>query len=225
MNTANTSEVRDLLSGLAVVAFDFDGVLVDSVGVKRDAFLDLYPTESEGFRAEVARHHHEHGGISRYDKIAHYEHIRTGSAPSSSQVARLAAEFAHAVKQRVISADEMPGASDLLERLSQSLPLFVCSGTPEVELREIVHARKWTENFDGVFGSPATKPAMLSDIAAGIGCSRDEILLIGDSSTDWDAAKETGARFLLVARNREAGVPREYRGPIVRSPDEILRLL
>ena len=225
MNDANASEVRELLSGLAAVAFDFDGVLVDSVGVKRDAFLDLYSTESDEFRAGVARHHHEHGGISRYDKIAHYERIRTGVEPLPRRVDLLASEFARAVKQRVLSADEMPGASELLEQLSQTLPLFVCSGTPELELREIVLARKWAQQFQGVFGSPATKPVMLSAIAAAIGCSRDEILLIGDSSTDWDAAREAGARFLLVAPDREVGVPREYRGPIVRRPDEILRLL
>lgn len=225
MNNANASEVRVLLSGLAAVAFDFDGVLADSVGVKRDAFLDLYPTESDEYREEVARHHHEHGGISRYDKIAHYERIRTGVAPSSSQVGLLAAEFARAVKQRVISAEEMPGASKLLEQLSQTLPLFVCSGTPEIELRDIVSARNWSGYFQGVFGSPAKKPAMLREIAAGLGCSCDDMLLIGDSNTDWDAAQESGSRFLLVAPDREADPPRGYRGLFVRSPDEILRLL
>lgn len=217
--------VRALFEGLRAVGFDFDGVLVDSVGVKTDAFLDLYPEESDEFRAEVVRHHLEHGGISRYEKIRVYERLRTGIDPHQSDVDRLAADFARSVKDRVISAPEMPGASRLLDHLTGRLPLFVCSGTPEDELREIVSARGWRDHFDEVLGSPTTKTAMLLSIADRLGCSTQEILLIGDSSTDVDAARQSGSRFLLMAPIREASSGDAFAHVTIPDPETVLRLL
>ena len=191
--------VRALFEGLRAVAFDFDGVLVDSVGVKTDALLNLYPEESDQFRAEVVEHHLEHGGVSRYEKIQEYERRRTGREPQPHDVDRLAKTFAKFVKDRVIRAPEMRGASGLLEHLNGQLPLFVCSGTPEAELGDIVAARGWRHHFDAVLGSPTTKAEMLLNIADRLGCTTQEILLIGDSSTDRDAARQSGSRFLLMS--------------------------
>lgn len=217
--------VLNLFQGLRAVAFDFDGVLVNSVGVKTDAFLDLYPRESDEFRAAVVRHHLEHGGVSRYEKIRVYERLRTAREPQQDDVDRLALEFARSVKDRVIRAPEMLGASRLLEHLTERLPLFVCSGTPEDELREIVAARGWRDHFDAVLGSPMTKTAMLLSIADRLRCAPQEILLVGDSSTDMDAARQSGSRFLLMAPLREASSGDSFADVTIPDPETVLRLL
>lgn len=217
--------VARLFEGLVAVAFDFDGVLVDSVGVKTEAFLALYPQESTDFRAEVVRHHLGHGGVSRLKKIRHYERLRDGREPHSDRVEQLAQRFARAVKDRVIGAPEMPGASRLLARLDGRFPLFVCSGTPEDELQEIVRARGWAGHFDAVMGSPTAKSTMLVSIATRLGCRTDEILLIGDAATDRDAALETGARFLLTAQFTATDRIAQYRGPTVDNLREVIGLL
>lgn len=217
--------VRALFDGLRAVAFDFDGVLVDSVGVKTDAFLDLYPEESDEFRAEVVRHHLEHGGISRHEKIREYERIRTGKDPNQADLDRLADQFATSVKDRVISAPEMPGASRLLEYLAGRFPLFVCSGTPEDELREIVVARGWRDHFDAVLGSPPTKTAMLFGIADRLGCATQELLLIGDSLTDMQAALQSGSPFLHMVPLTKAISAGSLARISVPDPDAILRFL
>lgn len=191
--------VRALFEGLRAVAFDFDGVLVDSVGVKTDAFLDVYPQESDHFRAQVVEHRLKHGGVSRYEKVREYERRRIGREPQQHDIDRLAENFAKSVKNRVIGAPEMRGASRLLEHLNGQLPLFICSGTPEAELRGIVAARGWRHHIYAVLGSPTTKTEMLQSIASRLGYATREILLIGDSSTDLDAARQSGSRFLLMS--------------------------
>lgn len=217
--------VRALFDGLRAVAFDFDGVLVDSVGVKTDAFLDLYPEEGDEFRAAVVRHHLEHGGISRHEKIRVYERLRTSCEPQQGNVDLLTAHFAKSVKDRVLSAPEMLGASTLLDHLNGTLPLFVCSGTPEHELQEIVAARGWRGHFDAVLGSPTTKTAMLFNIADRLGCATQELLLVGDSSTDMQAALQSGSRFLLMVPLTEPISAGSLARMSVPDPDAIRRLL
>lgn len=223
--SAFQSDVSHLFAGLSAVAFDFDGVLVDSVEVKTDAFADLYRTESEEFRAAVVAHHEAHGGVSRHEKIRHYERLRTGLPADFTRVDQLADEFASSVKNRVIAAREIRGAGELLARLSGLLPLFVCSGTPEVELREIVAARGLSEHFDGVYGSPSDKASMLRAIADSLGCETGQILLFGDSTTDSDAASKSGARFFLVSAADDGEKPIEHRGNLWAAIHEVVATL
>lgn len=216
--------ITRLFAGLAGVAFDFDGVLVDSVDVKTEAFLALYAQESDAFRSEIVRHHLAFGGITRRVKISHFERLRTGSAPDESLLESLVERFADIVKARVIAAPEMPGAQALLEFLAPRLPLFVCSGTPEGELREIVAARGWADHFVGIHGAPTSKSVMLESIVRRLRCAPGDLLMIGDAATDRDAARVVGARFLLVAPGDGAS-PSSLSEPCIAHPGTALEVL
>jgi phosphoglycolate phosphatase-like HAD superfamily hydrolase len=220
--TERLRDVAALFESLRAVVFDFDGVLVDSVGIKSAAFAGLYPQESDAFRDSVVRHHLAHGGISRMQKIAHFEQLRTGRPAASERVDELAEQFAELVTERVISAPEMQGALELLGYLYGRFPLFVCSGTPEPELRRIVRSRGWDRYFDGVFGSPREKKVILRSIAASLRCPLEDILMIGDASTDLESSLAVGARFVFVG----AGPGIREKHPISAStPAEVLRQL
>ena len=54
------------------IVFDFDGVLVESVHVKGEAFYQLYEGQGQEIQEKVLAHHLAHGGVSRFDKIKHY---------------------------------------------------------------------------------------------------------------------------------------------------------
>ena len=220
--TDTEARVREAFVGVRAVAFDFDGVLVDSVDVKTRAFAALYAAEDPALQAEVVRHHLAHGGISRHVKLAHYERLRTGAEPDPDRLASLAERFADSVTANVIAAPELPGATMLLERLASRLPLFVASGTPEDELRAIVTARGWDRYFAGVFGSPADKATILEGIAARLGCAAQDLVLIGDAATDRDGARDADARFVFVGPAEAAAGPDE---PRVDDPAALLRIL
>lgn len=214
--------VAQLFDGLRAVVFDFDGVLVDSVGVKSEAFAALYPQETDEFRTAVVSYHLEHGGISRVHKITHFEEMRSGQTPPAQKVRALVDQFASVVTQRVISAPEMDGAEELLGHLAEQLPLFVCSGTPQPELREIVRARGWEHFFTGVFGSPDEKPTILHRIVAGLGCPSQSVLMIGDAQGDLHSAALAGTRFLFVSD--EPGVTTGATAT-AKSPSDIVQAL
>ena len=209
----NDGHVARLFQDLRAVVFDFDGVLVDSVGLKSEAFAALYPLESESFRAAIVTYHLEHGGTPRADKIAHFEEMRTGQPPSARRLHELVDLFADLVTKRVISAPEMDCAEQLLEHLSRRMPLFICSATPEPELRQIVGARGWQHFFGGVFGSPKAKHTILSQIVVQMGCDSENVLMVGDAQTDMESASRAGTRFLLLNEKAKAfpGEPMEVR--------------
>ena len=214
--------VRDVFANVAGVAFDFDGVLVDSVDVKTRAFAALYADDDPALQAEVVRHHLAHGGISRHHKLAHYERLRTGTDPDPERLATLADRFARTVKEQVIAAPELPGATALLTALATRLPLFVASGTPEDELRDIVTARGWDAHFTAVLGSPDDKATILTGIAARLGRAARDLVLLGDAATDREGARTAGARFVLVGpEDRAAGADE----PRVDDPAGLLRIL
>jgi len=88
------------------------------------------------------------------------------------------------------------GAEDLLEGCSHALPLYIVSATPEGEMQEIARRRGLTKYFVRVYGSPKTKAECIREILAETGASPEEALFVGDAPNDWEAAHETGVRFV-----------------------------
>ena len=54
------------------VIFDFDGVIVQSLEAKSEAFRMLYNEYGNDIAKKVVKHHQKNGGISRYEKFKHY---------------------------------------------------------------------------------------------------------------------------------------------------------
>ena len=54
------------------IIFDFDGVILNSVHVKTDAFAKMYEKYGETIVKRVLTHHLDNVGMSRYEKIKYY---------------------------------------------------------------------------------------------------------------------------------------------------------
>jgi phosphoglycolate phosphatase-like HAD superfamily hydrolase len=171
--------------------FDFDGVILESAEIKTNAFRRLF----DGNEAAVA-HHLAHVGVSRFEKFRYIATEIFGRPYTEADERQLGERFAAIVVDEVLRAPFVPGARELLERRSSELPLFVASGTPQDELRQIVRARQLERSFVGVFGTPPTKAEILSRICTehGLGCA--EVVMVGDATTDLAGAREAGVRFI-----------------------------
>lgn len=182
-------------SGLQAIVFDFDGVLVESVDLKGQAFVALYGDESESIRQEVLAYHEAHGGMTRYEKIRHYETL-CGRRGDEESVAVLAARFAEIVEAQVVAAPWVAGAGAFLERYHDTIPLYVASATPQEELERIIEKRGMAPFFKRVYGAPAKKHEALLNIAAANRYDPQVMLMVGDAMTDRDAAEKAGTRFV-----------------------------
>lgn len=180
----------------AAVLFDFDGVLAESAEIKTWAFTELYRDHGPAVVAAAVAYHEAHAGISRLEKIRHIHRTQLGLEPSEQEVAEWGRRYSGLVKQAVIDAPWVPGAQAFVEAHWRELPLYVVSGTPEEELRQICTARGMARYFRGIFGSPRHKAPIIRTILAELGMAPGSLLFVGDATTDSDAAARTGVPFL-----------------------------
>lgn len=180
------------------IIFDFDGVLVDSVDIKTEAFAELYRPHGEEVARQVAAYQRAHGGMTRHAKIRHFGTTLLGRTPTDAEVDALAARMGALVEEKVIACPMIAGARDFLARHHARVRLFVASATPEPELRRIVEGRGLGAYFQGVHGSPAPKVRVVAAIVRGAALDPSRTVMVGDAEEDRGAAEASGVPFIGV---------------------------
>ncbi|MCG6160421.1 HAD family hydrolase [Leptospira bandrabouensis] len=176
--------------------WDFDGVIKDSVDVKTDAYLALFPEAPKNILEKIKSHHLEYGGISRLEKIPIYLDW-VGIKPTNQVVSEYLDQFANLVVQKVISSPWVPGVEQMLKQKQNQQKFVIVTGTPQTEIEEILVQLKINSIFDRIFGAPTQKSKAIKWALQNYKIKMEDSLLIGDSKTDWFAAEETGIQFLL----------------------------
>ena len=198
------------------VVFDFDGVILESADIKTaglvDAFSD-YPQHAEA----IAEFDRAHMGQSRHAKVAGIYRETLGIPSTEADRTRRADAFTRLTLDRVLSCPFVPGALELLKAMDSHCLAFIASGTPHDELVEVVQRRDINAYFAEVWGSPATKVEIVGDILARHRLGREEVLFVGDSTTDYEAAAEAGLPF--VARETTHFVERWRELKVATVPD------
>lgn len=184
---------------LQALFFDFDGVIVDSVQTKTEAFRTLFQNYSGDVIEKVIAHHLQHGGISRVEKIAHvHEHI-LGQPLDEDELREWSQRYSELVVEKVIATKWIAGAKEFLDHgIDSDVKVFVISGTPEEELRHILDARNISHYFHERLGSPVKKPVHIRALLEKYGLNPCRCVFIGDALTDYFAAKETGLGFVGI---------------------------
>lgn len=181
---------------MKAVAFDFDGVIVESVDVKNRAFGELFRDEYPDKVQEVSDFQLANVGLSRLEKFPRIYDEILGVAFPDGELGRLDERFSRIVYDAVVSCPFVAGALDLLERLHAGHRLFVVSATPEWELRRIVESRGLAPYFTAVYGAPAKKVDLLRGILTDEELAPTELLFVGDALNDLHAARARGVPFV-----------------------------
>ena len=194
------------------IFFDFDGVLVESVRVKADAFYTLYEPFGEVVATKVKQYHYQNGGLSRFDKIAFCHKKLLGLSLSKEELTSKAQEFSKLVLQGVINSPEVSGAHAFLKKYSPDMGLWIITGTPTLEIQTIIKARNMTHYFNGLYGSPESKTHWANHILDVYDLSPNETVFIGDAIQDQKAAENTGVSFILRETPDNQNCFSEYAG-------------
>jgi phosphoglycolate phosphatase-like HAD superfamily hydrolase len=175
--------------------FDFDGVILESVALKLGAAARLFAGDKERI-PEVMAYWRENVSLSRYVKLRHIYRRILHRPLGPGEEAELGRRFGEDIAQAYRTCPKVDGAEELLEAYSGRRLLFVASGTPQDELRDVVEAQGLSGYFDGVFGSPTSKPDICARILERWGLGREEVVMVGDSPLDLEAARATGIGFI-----------------------------
>lgn len=189
------------------IVFDLDGTLLDSKEIKTWAFGKLYEPYGTNIMNAVISWHKQHEGISRFIKFRYWHENLLNEQYTPAVGEMLSDTFSRLVVDAVVQSSFIDGALNFLEKYHQRVPLFVASGTPESELREIISRRDMKQYFQGIYGSPATKEEILNQLITENQWLPERVLMVGDSIADMEGAHCVGAGFLGIQSDEHRLLP------------------
>jgi phosphoglycolate phosphatase-like HAD superfamily hydrolase len=181
------------------IFFDFDGVILESSDIKTDAFVELFNHLTKEHQQAIHNYHVNNMGVSRFKKFEWIYSKLLGKQITNEESQKLGEAFSKLVFEKILACPFVPGAEQLLNWAKENTINFVASGTPQDELRKIVKARNLDHYFKGVFGTPASKVVIVNAKIKEYNLDPSKCWFIGDASSDYKAAMETGLNF--IARN------------------------
>lgn len=189
---------------IKAVIFDFDGVIIESAGIKTKAFEALFADYPDRL-PEIISYHQKHAGISRYVKFRYFYEKILGQELSVQEEAELGERFSQIVMRQILEAPFVAGAIEFLTQNKNRYHLFIASGTPEAELQNIMSHRQLNQFFVEAHGVPKDKADIIEDILGRYSFQRNEVVFIGDAESDRAAAERAGTLFVarLTGENHQ----------------------
>lgn len=181
---------------IKAVIFDFDGVIAESVDIKTRSFARLFEGEGDAVVRRVVSYHLRNTGVSRYEKFVYiYKNILKRPL-TRKKFDMLCAEFSRLVTDEVIRAPFVRGADEFLKKFHKRYALFVCSATPQREMRKIAREKGISGYFSGIYGAPVSKADIVKKIMRSGRFAHSEIVYVGDALSDYEAASANLVRFI-----------------------------
>ncbi len=187
------------------IIFDFDGVILESMSVKSEAFAKIYEPYGEDIVAKVVQHHQANGGLSRYKKFEYYHKNFLQKELSEVEKQEFDRQFSEYVMQKIKEVPFVKGVKEFLEQNYMQYKMFVSTGAPEYEVKEVVKLRGLEKYFVEVFGSPQTKVGHINNILTKYNLHPSSVVFIGDGAKDKESAEATHLHF--IARISSAQSP------------------
>lgn len=184
------------LENYKVILWDFDGVIMDSMPIRNEGFrlvLSEYPKEQV---EELMIYHLTNGGLSRYNKFRYFFEVIRKESITEVEVQELANQFSDIMLKRLINQDLLiTDVVNFIRDNASNYRMHVVSGSDQNELRTICKELNLEQYFISINGSPMPKNDLVKDLLKINDYNLSEVVLIGDSHNDLEAAKHNGIAF------------------------------
>ncbi len=185
------------------VIFDFDGTLVDSNAIKRACFFEVarHLPGSDGLLNEILA---DPEAGDRYAVFEQFVSRHPTAGRGSADAKGLASRYTALCETRIVQAPEIAGASEVIGTLKKAgLYLAISSATPQTTLLRIVAARGMSDFFEEVLGTPEDKRSHIEQVLHHTGRTPSNIVYVGDSEMDQQAALTTDCHFIGLGTTME----------------------
>ena len=180
---------------LKVLALDFDGTLVESNKIKDKAFYSIFGEWPE-HRDAMMQWHLADNTMVRQDKFRYFVEVILGQQGDYELIEKLTNKFSELSYKAIVDCSMVDGAQEFLDAFRKKVQMLLVSATPHNELKKILKARRLTRYFKEIQGGPINKVDVLKKVISVKKISPDEMLYIGDSPEDLQAAKTLGCHFV-----------------------------
>lgn len=181
------------LSNIRLFVFDFDGTLVQSNAIKRNAFYDV-ARQYAGSGALLDELLNTKPPLDRYGICRALAERFDGA-----DAAALADAYTSLCEEQIAVAPEVPGALKLLAALQDAGRFCaINSATPEEALGALVARLPIAPFVHAVLGAPTSKVDNIRRAMGLAGANAQQTVMVGDGPADRHAAAEAGCAFVGV---------------------------
>lgn len=189
---------------LKAAIFDWDGTITDSNNIKTEAFVELFQNACPQAAGYIREYQQNRGGISRFEKFRHYIRHFFHREASAAELEDFGRRYAALCRQKLLNAPFIPGAVETLHKLSGAkIPVFIVTGSPAAEIRELASARNLLPLIHHIYGSPPTKDVLLAALLAENRLVPEETVFFGDAPTDCEAARINKIPFIGICPGKK----------------------
>ena len=194
-----------------VIFWDFDGTIKESSLIKTLAFQELFRGSDDRVVQMIEEHHLNNEGISRYDKIPIYLEW-SGIRASEENITHYCNQFSTIVMRQIVDCAWVKGVKEFLNNNPYLQEFILFTAAPQREINEILSAIGLSNIFCSVYGYPNDKYDVVSSYVRAGSTPLDQILVIGDSNSDFLAAKLASVDFCLRATSSNYEVQKKHNG-------------
>lgn len=178
------------------ILWDFDGVILDSMKIKGDGFVELFKNY-DGKKVKLfEEYHYANGGISRFEKIRYFFNNILEENISEEAVQKFADLFANIIEKKIYDKSNL--IEETLKFIIDNYKNYnfhIVSGAEHNELNLLCKNFMLDNYFISINGSPIKKEVLIKNILEMYGYEKHETILIGDAINDYDAAINNGIKF------------------------------
>ena len=184
---------------LKAAIFDWDGTITDSNNIKTEAFVELFQSACPQAAGYIREYQQNRGGISRFEKFRHYIRHFFHREASAAELEDFGRRYAALCRPKLLNAPFIPGAVETLRKLSlEKIPVFIVTGSPATEIRELAATRNLLPLIHHIYGSPPTKDVLLAVLLAENRLVPEETVFFGDAPADCEAAQINKIPFIGI---------------------------
>ena len=180
---------------IKTIILDFDGTIVESVGIKDSAFKILFSEYPEHLE-RIMEYHLANNATVRFDKFKHITENILKKEYNEDMEKLLSRRFSELVFKRIVECPYVQGTEDFLNYFREKVPLYLASASPAEELEKILEARDLKKYFKNVYAIPWVKMDVIQDILKRENILPEEAVFIGDAFEDYEAARLTNVFFI-----------------------------
>lgn len=194
------------------IIFDFDGVILDAVPVKTQAFRILFKDFPAEAVATFIVYHLQHGGVSRYEKIRYFFEKILHQYIDGKLIQLYADKYSLLTKNTLTDPKYLiEDTLSFIRSHHKNYNMHIASGADEKDLREICQKLDLEKFFVSIHGSPQPKHTLVVLILNKYQYLKIDTVLIGDSMTDYQAAQQSAIEFYgYNSEELQAMYPRRY---------------
>ena len=181
---------------IKTIIFDFDGVILDSIPIKTEAFKKLFAQFDSQSIDKLIKYHIQNGGKSRYVKIKYFFEEILNTNINEEKINQYAEKYSQLTKEELSNSKYLiQDTLNFIKKNYEKYNLYVASGADENDLKYICNELGLSRYFSSINGSPQIKSDIVSNILQKNNYKKEETILIGDSLNDYDAANLNNIKF------------------------------